>query len=134
MDTVPWELLYPVDGGNDNGFLVEQFPVVRRVYGQGRARHLRCPVPLLVPPGSPANAMDEVAVVSGTSAPHVRATRSLQPPRRADRAARKSPSVLHFACHNAFTGQGGLGHQPGRRPATPSDLAPAQAAAQPRDR
>ncbi len=33
MDTVPWELLYPVDGDNDNGFPVEQFPVIRRVYG-----------------------------------------------------------------------------------------------------
>ncbi len=41
LDTVPWELLYPVDLDNEDGFLVEQFPVVRRVYGQGRARILR---------------------------------------------------------------------------------------------
>ena len=41
MDTVPWELLYPVDLDNEDGFLVEQFPVVRRVYGQGRTRVLR---------------------------------------------------------------------------------------------
>jgi hypothetical protein len=40
MDMVPWELLYPIDGSNDAGFLVEQFPVVRRVYGQGRVRRL----------------------------------------------------------------------------------------------
>jgi hypothetical protein len=38
MDTVPWELLYPVDGDNDKGSLAEQFPVVRRVYGQGGRR------------------------------------------------------------------------------------------------
>jgi hypothetical protein len=41
IDTVPWELLYPVDLDDDAGFLVEQFPVVRRVYGQDRARVLR---------------------------------------------------------------------------------------------
>jgi hypothetical protein len=27
-DIIPWELLYPVDGTNDNGFLAEQFPVL----------------------------------------------------------------------------------------------------------
>ena len=64
MDTVPWELLYPIDGGNDNGFLVEQFPVVRRVYGQSRARHLSlASAAYVVPPGSPANAMDEIEIV-----------------------------------------------------------------------
>src|SRR5262249_28931823 len=26
-DIIPWELLYPKDPGNDNGFLVQQFPV-----------------------------------------------------------------------------------------------------------
>ena len=32
-DAVPWELLYPMDPGHDEGFLVEQFP--------GDACHLR---------------------------------------------------------------------------------------------
>ena len=67
IDTVPWELLYPVDLDNDNGFLVEQFPVVRRVYGQGRARVLRLDkgAGFIVPPKSPANAMVEVDAVRG---------------------------------------------------------------------
>ena len=65
MDTVPWELLYPVDPGNDDGFLVEQFPVVRRVYGQDRARTLRLDkgAGFIVPPKSPTNALEEVAAV-----------------------------------------------------------------------
>ena len=70
MDTVPWELLYPVDGTNDNGFLVEQFPVVRRVYGQGRIRRLPlASAAYIVPPGSPGNAMDEVEAVRGRLGP-----------------------------------------------------------------
>lgn len=36
QDVVPWELLYPLSPGQDEGFLVEQFPVMRRVYGQQR--------------------------------------------------------------------------------------------------
>ncbi len=33
QDTIPWELLYPLLPGRDAGFLVEQFPVLRRAYG-----------------------------------------------------------------------------------------------------
>lgn len=56
-----------MDLDNENGFLVEQFPVVRRVYGQGRARVLRLDqgAGFIVPPKSPANAIDEVAAVRG---------------------------------------------------------------------
>lgn len=40
-DTIPWELLYPLaTSGEDAGFLVDQFPVLRRVYDQRRSRHL----------------------------------------------------------------------------------------------
>jgi hypothetical protein len=65
MDTVPWELLYPVDLDDDEGFLVEQFPVVRRVYGQDRTRVLRLDrgAGFIVPPKSPASALEEVAAV-----------------------------------------------------------------------
>ena len=35
-DPVPWELLYPfAPGGQDAGFLIDQFPVARRRYGPG---------------------------------------------------------------------------------------------------
>ena len=39
-DTVPWELLYPRDPGHDAGFLVEQFPVARAIFGRRLARRL----------------------------------------------------------------------------------------------
>ena len=39
-DAVPWELLYPMDPGHDAGFLVEQFPVTRAVFGWRPARTL----------------------------------------------------------------------------------------------
>jgi hypothetical protein len=109
MDTVPWELLYPVDGDNDNGFLAEQFPVVRRVYGQGRTRVLRLDrgAAYIVPPGSPNNAMAEVEGVRG-----------IFPAGVGNRGVHASlaefidlldavPGVLHFACHNAFTDKNG---------------------------
>lgn len=125
MDTVPWELLYPVDGGNDNGFLVEQFPVVRRVYGQGRARVLRLDsgAAYIVPPGSPTNAMAEIDGVRG-----------ILPVSARDRGVHASlaefidlldaaPSVLHFACHNAFTEKGGSVITLEGGPLRPSDLA-----------
>ena len=124
-DVVPWELLYPVDGDNDNGFLVEQFPVVRRVYGQGRTRVLRLDsgAAYVVPPGSPANAMAEVAGV-----------RDIFPARVRNRGVCASldgftglldaaPSVLHFACHNAFTEQSGSVIALEGGPLRPSDLA-----------
>ena len=39
-DTVPWELLYPMDPGYDEGFLVEQFPVTRAIFGRRPSRRL----------------------------------------------------------------------------------------------
>jgi serine/threonine protein kinase len=109
MDTVPWELVYPVDLENEDGFLVEQFPLVRRAYGQGRARTLRLDsgVGFIVPPRAPANALDEVTAVRG-----------ILPANVADRGVEAGlpqvlglldamPSVLHFAGHNAFTEEAG---------------------------
>lgn len=61
-DTMPWELLYPNDRGHNRaGFLVEQFPVVRRPYGQARVRTLELdggigfigPSPKACPTGEP---------------------------------------------------------------------------------
>jgi hypothetical protein len=39
-DIIPRELLYPLSGSNDNGFLAEQFPVVRRAYAARRVTAL----------------------------------------------------------------------------------------------
>ena len=34
QDTMPWELMYPRDRGQDEGFLVGQFPVTRWIFGR----------------------------------------------------------------------------------------------------
>jgi hypothetical protein len=105
MDTVPWELVYPVDLENEDGFLVEQFPVVRHVYGQGRAGSLRLDsgAAFIVPPVAQAGALDEVMALRG-----------ILPADVTDRGADAGlsqvlglfdamPSVLHFAGHNVST-------------------------------
>jgi Domain of unknown function (DUF4407)/CHAT domain len=127
MDTVPWELLYPIDGDNDGGFLVEQFPVVRRVYGQSRARQLALSsAAYVVPPGSPANAMDEVEIVKARLGD---AVRHYQVCSRLDTLLgllEDSPSVLHFACHNDFNDRTGSVISLDGGPLRPSDLTPAR--------
>ena len=124
MDTVPWELLYPVDGDNDNGFLVEQFPVVRRVYGQGRVRDLRLTsAAYVVPPGSPANAMDEVLGVRGLLPPGISDWGVHASLDRLIELLEAAPSLLHFACHNSFTDKSGSVITLEGGPLRPSDLA-----------
>jgi hypothetical protein len=125
MDTVPWELLYPVDGDNDNGFLVEQFPVVRRVYGQGRTRLLRLDsgAAYIVPPGSPANAMAEVDGIRGIFPVNVRNRGVHASLAEFIEMLDAAPSVLHFACHNTFTEKGGSIITLDGGPLRPSDLA-----------
>jgi CHAT domain len=109
IDTVPWELLYPVDMNNDDGFLVEQFPVVRRVYGQGRTRVLRLGggAGFIVPPRSPTNAMEEVAAVRGILPPDVIHRGTEADLAEVLKLLNTMPSVLHFAGHNAFTDEMG---------------------------
>jgi hypothetical protein len=123
MDTLPWELLYPVDGDNEKGFLVEQFPVVRRVYGQGRV--LRLPLTsaaYIVPAGSPRNADDEVQAVRRRLGEGVSERGVVQRLEDLNALLLNPPSVLHFASHNQFTDTGGsvLGMEGG--PFRPSDL------------
>jgi serine/threonine protein kinase len=124
MDTVPWELVYPVDLENEDGFLVEQFPVVRRVYGQGRARALRLDsgAGFIVPPRSPANALEEVEAVRRILSASV-------PDRGVESGLAQVfaflgtvPSVLHFAGHNAFTEEGGSVISLDGGPLHPDDL------------
>ena len=68
QDTVPWELLYPIAPGKDAGFLVEQFPVLRRAYGQCRSQRIAvAPSVFIVPSGSPANAAQEASVLRACS-------------------------------------------------------------------
>nr|WP_063856791.1 SCO5717 family growth-regulating ATPase [Streptomyces cyaneogriseus] len=108
-DIVPWELLYPLnEGRRDRGFLAEWLPVVRRVFGQDRVRAISLPgVAFVVPPGSPADAGEEVASLRARLGGRVTDIGVLT-----ERAALTAlvegghAGLLHFACHNAFTGAG----------------------------
>jgi hypothetical protein len=124
MDAVPWELVYPVDLENEDGFLVEQFPVVRRVHGQGQARILRLDsgAAFIVPPRAPAHAIDEVSAVLGVLPADV-ADRGVETGLSQVRSLFDDvPSVLHFAGHNVFTEGGSLISLDGG-PLRPDDLA-----------
>lgn len=106
-DIIPWELLYPLSPSNDVGFLVEQFPVLRRAYGQGRCRHLSFrPALWIVPPMSPANAEQEVAAVrariSGPVGDEIDDLEML-----IERINSGAAGLLHFACHNTFSAESG---------------------------
>jgi len=103
-DAVPWELLYPMDPGHDAGFLVEQFPVTRAVFGRRLTRrlHLR-PARFVLPEGSPPEARDEIEAMRRLLDP-------LQPPEAAisaltpllDLIGSGDFGLLHFACHNTY--------------------------------
>ncbi|MFI6322770.1 CHAT domain-containing protein [Nonomuraea sp. NPDC050556] len=103
-DIIPWELLHPLSERDDAGFLVEQFPVTRRVYGQARARALRLRDPGFVLAGQPPpEAVDEVKAINRL----VTGGRLFN--RRDDLATfiRSGDSgLLHFACHNSFDARG----------------------------
>jgi hypothetical protein len=109
-DVVPWELLYPVMAGHQHdGFLVEQFPVMRRVFGGNRADHIRLHgVHYVVPPNSPSNAMAEVTRVqrhvSDTDLDGRQVITALAD--LADILDTGDFGILHFACHNNFRSDG----------------------------
>ena len=105
-DTVPWELLYPLDPGHDAGFLVEQFPVTRLAFGRRPARSLSLtPAWFVLPDGSPPRARDEVSEL-------MRLLQAQPPPGPEPVIGELAPllelirtghfGLLHFACHNAF--------------------------------
>ncbi|MFD3563125.1 CHAT domain-containing protein [Streptomyces sp. NPDC058686] len=102
-DFVPWELLYPLDPHHDNGFLV-----VRRVFGQDRVDRLALPgAAFVVPPGSPPDADLEIAALRKWLGPNVANagvfTESIALTALVERG---HAGLLHFACHNAFSGSG----------------------------
>lgn len=129
-DTIPWELLYPANGTNDNGFLAEQFPVVRREYSKPRVTTI--PVgsaAYVLPTNSPTNAHTEVEAI-----------RKLLGAGIGDRGVLTQlsavselmecldvPGIIHFACHNTFTDKSGSSIQFDDGPWTPSDLSAAVA-------
>ena len=106
-DTVPWELLYPLTPTDDAGFLVEQFPVLRRIYDQCRThRVLVGEARYVVPPGSPANAQDEVDAISRILGQPADSTIT-DLADLLDLLDAGSTGLLHFACHNTFSLEAG---------------------------
>jgi hypothetical protein len=61
-DPIPWEVMYPLsDDGEDAGFLAEQFPVARWLFGPAPAARLHMSDSFFVlPEGSPPTAKQEV--------------------------------------------------------------------------
>jgi hypothetical protein len=123
-DAVPWELLYPMDPGHDAGFLVEQFPVTRAIFGWRPSRTLRLqPTRFVLPEGS----LHEAAV-------EVEAMRRLLDPGKVPGAviSELTPltdlissgkfGLLHFACHNTYEPVAGSSIRLGRVRFTPTLL------------
>ena len=104
QDVIPWELLYPLRPGSDCGFLVEQFPVLRRVFGQRRARELAIePCTYVLSARSPGNARQEIDSVSALlgKGDVVEDLEELL-----DVIAAGTCGSLHFTCHNSFDARG----------------------------
>jgi hypothetical protein len=121
-DKVPWELLYPRDRGHDSGFLVEQFPVTRLVFGRRPARTLHlAPARFVLPGGAPQSAREEVSALSRllmSRSPKV--ISELTPLLELIRGGQFG--VLHFACHNNFDPAGGSAITLDKRPFEPRHL------------
>lgn len=103
-DTVPWELLYPRDSGRDAGFLVEQFPVTRAMFGRrlGRRLSLR-PSRFVLAEGSLPQAQREIDVLRRLLDPDQPAGSVIADVKTLlDLIQNGNFGLLHFACHNGF--------------------------------
>jgi class 3 adenylate cyclase len=104
-DLLPWELLYPLRQDADEGFLVEQFPVLRRVFGQRRAREVDLgDCSYVLSSHVPGQAQEEIDAVSGVLGPGS-VIDSLD--QLLDLIGSGRCGALHFACHNSFAADGG---------------------------
>jgi len=122
-DAVPWELLYPMDPGHDAGFLVEQFPVTRAVFGRLPARQLSFrPARFVLPQGSPAEAHAEIETLRQMlcmeHTPNEAVISELSP--LLDLIRGGDFGLLHFACHNSFDAISGSSIMLDRRQFTPT--------------
>ncbi|MFG2049840.1 CHAT domain-containing protein [Micromonospora sp. NPDC048935] len=105
-DVVPWELLHPLSARHDEGFLVEQVPVVRRTYGQHRTAMIGLRNPrFVVPARAPTGAHEEVAAIRA-----ILGAAHSEPITSADELLTLINSgtlgATHFACHNTFAADG----------------------------
>jgi hypothetical protein len=123
-DTVPWELLYPMDPGHAAGFLVEQFPVTRAIFGWRPARTLRLrPARFVLPEGSLPEARREIDAMRRLLDPGQPANEiisALTP--LTDLIGSGNFGLLHFACHNMYDPAGGSSIKLGNVQFTPTLL------------
>lgn len=103
-DVIPWELLYPLAPGRDDGFLVERIPVVRLTYGQFRSPRIAIRNPhFIVGSDGPHNVAAEIAAIReivGGGEPITRMSEFLEILESGGIGA------THFACHNTFDRDG----------------------------
>ena len=111
-DWMPWELLYPRARKRDEGFLVQQFPVLRQVPDRHHSPRVRLDgAHCVVPPSSPSNAKDEADAVrrtlhaAGVTRVSDHDIDSLDD--LLDTLDSGSAGLLHFACHNGYSVEGG---------------------------
>jgi len=100
-DPMPWEVMYPTNSaGDDAGFLAEQFPIVRWIFGPAPTPLLQCSKPFfVVPDDAPLTAEDELAALRGIMGEGQKINELTALLRLLDAA---EFDVLHFACHNIF--------------------------------
>lgn len=120
--------MYPLEAGQpDRGFLVEQFPVVRRSFAQRRVGRLPIgSAGYVVPPGSPDNAFEEITAVRAELGAGVADRGVISGLAELNALLTDVSGVLHFACHNTFTATGSV-ITLGGGPWKPDDLARAVA-------
>jgi DivIVA domain-containing protein len=104
QDAMPWELVYPLSRGSDAGFLVEQFPVLRRISGQRPAGRISLGHAVYaLPPdsaGSRAAAAQEIGAVRRALGSRGQEVDDMD--RLLDLVDAGDFGVLHFACHGTF--------------------------------
>jgi hypothetical protein len=103
-DMIPWEMLYPTAGSTEEGFLVEQFPVTRRVYNQPRLPYVNLGgARFVVPPNPPSDAVSEVDAIQrivGDSAEPAPVISDLE--ELLNLVEEGQLGLTHFACHNTY--------------------------------
>jgi hypothetical protein len=106
-DPVPWELLYPFGaGGEDAGFLVDQFPVARWLYGAAPRSTLTVGSADLVLSGGdtlPSASQELQGIAALLAGGNIQAATIADLPGLLQLFESAGFGLLHFSCHNTFT-------------------------------
>jgi CHAT domain-containing protein len=113
-----------MDPGHSAGFLVEQFPVTRAIFGWRPARTLRLhPARFVLPEGSLREALDEVDAMRQLLDPGQSPSDVISGlTQLTDLIGSGSFGLLHFACHNTYDVIGGSSIKLGKVQFTPTLL------------